>query len=77
MEKNKSFKNFSYIGIGRLVAIVLQAIFYLLFASLLGPESYGQLSVIIAFAGAFAAISGFGLHHTITVFQAKKKIEII
>jgi len=76
MEKNKSFKNFSYIGIGRLVAIVLQAIFYLLFASLLGPESYGQLSVIIAFAGAFAAISGFGLHHTITVFQAKKKSKL-
>jgi len=73
MENNSSVKNFSFVGIGRFSSIILQGIFYLLFASLLGPESYGQLNVIVALAGTFATISGFGLHFTLTVYQAKKK----
>lgn len=72
MEQNNSFRNFSYVGIGRVTAIVLQAIFYLLFASLLGPESYGRLSVIIALAGTFSVFSRFGLSLTLQVYKAKK-----
>jgi len=76
MEQNNSFRNFSYIGIGRVTAIVLQAIFYLLFAALLGPESYGRLSVIIALAGTFSVFSRFGLSHTLQVYRAKKNSKL-
>jgi len=72
MTQNSSFKNFSYVGVGRITAILLQAFFYLLFASLLGPESYGRLSVIIALAGTFSVFSRFGLSLTLQVYRAKK-----
>ena len=48
MTLSNSFKNFSYIGVGRVTGIILQAIFYLIFAALLEPESYGELTYIIA-----------------------------
>jgi len=76
MKLDDAFKNFSYVGIGRVSALILQAIFYLLFASLLDPESYGELNVIIALAGTFAVVSRFGLNVSIQVYQAKKKSEI-
>jgi len=74
MKKNNSYKNFSYITIGRFVAIALQAIFYLLFAALLEPEEYGQLNYIVALAGSIALISRFGLNYTVTVYQSKNNI---
>jgi O-antigen/teichoic acid export membrane protein len=76
MEKNSSFKNFSYISIGRIVGVALQASFYLLFAFLLEPESYGQLNYIIALAGTFALVSRFGINYTITVYRAKQKSDL-
>ncbi len=76
MTQNNSAKNFSYIGIGRVSGIILQAIFYLLFASLLDPASYGELNIIIALAGTFAVVSRFGLNLSLQVYQAKKKSEI-
>jgi len=76
MEKNSSFKNFSYISVGRIIGVTLQAIFYLLFAFLLEPESYGQLNYIIALAGTFALVSRFGMNYTVTVFRAKQKSDL-
>jgi len=76
MKLDDAFKNFSYVGIGRVFGIILQAIFYLLFASLLEPESYGELNVVIAIAGSFAVVSRFGLNLSLQVYQAKKKSEI-
>ena len=72
MEKNRSIKDFSYLGIARLSSVALQAVFYLLFAALLEPESYGQFNYIVALAGTFSIISGFGLSTTLIVNQAKK-----
>src|SRR3990172_4240288 len=72
MDQNNSLKNFSYVGIGRVVSTVLQAIFYLLFAALLEPESYGYLNFIISLAATFSIISGLGLHHTLTIYNSKK-----
>jgi len=72
MAKENATKNFSYLGIGRVVALFLQALFYLLFASILEPELYGRLNVILALAGTFATLSRFGLGFTIQVFQSKK-----
>jgi len=71
MNTDFSFKNFSYISLGRVVATGLQALFYLIFAALLGPEQYGHMSYLIALAGTFSALSRFGLPHTVSVYQSK------
>lgn len=69
-------KSFSYVTIGQMFATGFQAGFYLLFASLLDPESYGQLGYIIALAGIFSVVSRFGMNFTVTVYRAKGKSEI-
>ena len=76
MNHNNSFMNFSYIAVGRLVAVILQAIFYLLFAAILEPESYGELNYLIALAGTTALLSRFGLNFTITIFRAKENSKV-
>jgi len=73
MNSGYSFKNFSYISVGRIIATGLQAVFYLIFAAFLGPEQYGQMSYLIALAGTFSIIFRFGLPHTVSVYQAKKE----
>jgi len=70
--KTNSFKNFSYVGIGRTVTAGLQGIFYLIFAILLSPDIYGQMSYFIAIAGTFSIISRFGLPFSATITLAKK-----
>jgi len=77
MEKDSAIRNFSFVGIGKIVTIALQALFYLLFASILGPGNYGQLSVIIALAGTTSTISRLGLNVSLQVYQAKEKSELI
>ena len=72
MSQNDSIKNFSYVGFGRIAAIGLQALFYFILAALLEPESYGELSVIVALAGTFSVISTFGLNVSLQVYVAKK-----
>jgi len=72
MVQNSSAREFYHVGLGKVVATVLQALFYILFAALLDPESYGELSVILALAGTFATVSRFGLNWSIQVYQAKK-----
>ncbi len=73
MSVDKTNTSFSYLTIGTLAANGLQAVFYMIFATLLKPEMYGQMSYFIALAGIFSIISLFGLHQTVTVYQAKKK----
>jgi O-antigen/teichoic acid export membrane protein len=71
-----SFKNsrkFSYVLTGKIISSGLQSLFYLIFASILSPESYGNLSYLIAIAGTFSMFSRFGSNQTITIFQAKEK----
>lgn len=65
-------KGFSFVMIGRVISAGLQAIFYLVFAAILEPESYGNLSYLIAIAGTFSIISRIGLNQTVTVYQAKR-----
>lgn len=76
MRKNNSLLNFSYVTVGRLVAVILQAIFYLLFAALLEPERYGELNYLIALASTVALVSRFGLNFTVTIYQAKENSQI-
>jgi len=76
MENKDTITNFSFIGIGRVATIVLQALFYLLLAAFLEPETYGELSVIVALAGTFSIISLFGLNLSIQVYQAKNNSKV-
>ena len=69
---NSSSRNFSKVFVNNLVVTGLHATFYLIFASLLDPELYGNMSYLIAIAGTVSVISRFGLPHTITVFQSKQ-----
>lgn len=63
--------DFFYVVLGRVLSSGLQATFYFIFALMLTPEEYGNLSFLIAIAGVAATISRFGLNQTIVVFQAK------
>ncbi len=76
MEDKTSIKNFSYIGIGRVFTVVLQALFYLLLAAFIEPEIFGELHLILALAGTFSIFSLFGLKLSIQVSYAKKKFEL-
>lgn len=67
------FQNFSYVTGARVIGTGLQAIFYLIFASLLDPEIYGEMTYFIAIAGAVSVFARFGLPFTISVYQAKKE----
>lgn len=73
MSKVSPLKNLSFITMGRMSLVVLQALFYLIFAAILGPEKYGELSYFIAIAGTVSVISRFGLPHTVSIFRAKKQ----
>jgi len=74
--KENSSKNFSYVAGGRILAAGILAIFYLIFAALLDPSDYGEMSYIIALAGTFSVVSRFGIPQTIVVYRAKGKLEL-
>jgi len=76
LDKNSTSLNFSYIGLGRLIAITIQAVFFLIFAALLEPEVYGQFAVIVAIANTGVIFSLFGLNQTIVIFRAKKRTDL-
>jgi len=67
-------QNFSLVVLSKIVGTILQAVFYFIFASILDPNEYGEMSFLIAIAGTVSIISRFGLPHTITVYRAKKEI---
>jgi len=69
---DNSYKNFSFVAFGKIIASGLQAGFYLIFATLLEPEGFGELSYIIALAGTFSVVARFGLSQTVVVYQAKE-----
>lgn len=75
MESTKT-KDFSFVVTGRIISAGFQALFYLIFASLLEPELYGNLSYLIAIAGAVSTLSIFGLNHTVVIYHSKKQSNI-
>lgn len=73
MKLNGGSKHFSFVIIGRTISSGLQSLFYLIFAAFLTPESYGNLSYLIAIAGTSSMFARFGSNQTITIFQAKEE----
>jgi O-antigen/teichoic acid export membrane protein len=74
--KSTKTKDFSFVLTGRVISAGFQALFYFLFASLLEPELYGNLSYLIAIAGVVSTLSIFGLNHTVVIFHSKKQSNI-
>jgi len=57
---------------GRITSSALLAIFFLIFATILGPTEYGEMGYLIAIAGTFSIVSMFGLPQTVVVYLAKE-----
>ena len=72
MKFSKTVKQFSFVGIGKIIGSGLSAIFYILFALILEPSQYGELAFLIAVAQTTSIFSRFGFNHTITIFQGKQ-----
>ena len=69
-------KTISIYSFSRIIASLSQIIFFLMFASLLSVEEYGQMSYLISLAATVAIITRFGLPLSIVVYQAKEKKEL-
>ncbi len=66
-----AFKNFSRVAIARIITAVSLAIFYLVFATILEPDKYGELGYLFALAGTFSVLSRLGLQNSLVVYLAK------
>lgn len=73
MKFSKTTKHFSYVGLGKILGSGLNAVFFILFASILQPSMYGELTFLIVIAQTTSIFTRFGFNHTITVFKAKKE----
>lgn len=59
------------VSAGRFSITIALGTFYLIFATILEPEIYGELSYIIAIAGTASVVSRFGLPVSVVVYRAK------
>lgn len=73
---DKSSRNFSYVLINKIITTGVNGIFWIVIATLLLPEKYGELSYFIAIAGVFSLFARFGFPQSIVVFQAEKDLKI-
>ncbi len=66
-----NFRDLTSLGIANIASSAIGGIFWLFLAGLIGAESYGEVSYIIAIAGIASTISGIGTGNTLIVFTAK------
>jgi O-antigen/teichoic acid export membrane protein len=59
------------IGAGNLVSSLIGALFWLFLATLLGPESYGELNFLLSLSVLVGSLAVGGLNNTIITFLAK------
>lgn len=64
-------RGLTFVTFGNLGSAVLGGIFWLVLASLLMAESYGQLNYYLAFTFIFGTVSLLGLNPTVTTYLAK------
>ena len=76
IDKIESFKDFSAVAIANLIGSAISSVFWLVLASLMDAEQYGEINYFIAIASVASAISFLGAGNVLMVFSAKeKKIE--
>jgi O-antigen/teichoic acid export membrane protein len=73
MDIGIKFKNLSAIAIATLIGNAISAVFWLVLASMMGAEQYGEINYFIAIASVASAISFLGAGNALTVFSAKEK----
>jgi len=73
MSQNSSIKNFSFVTLGKIITVGLYTSFYLIFATILEPETFGQMSYLIAISGTASIVSRFGFPLSVLVYRAKEK----
>lgn len=62
----------SSIGVADIISSAIAAIFWLYFATVLGPHSDGQITYLLSIAGIIGGIAAFGSNQTLMVLSAKK-----
>lgn len=72
-EKLTLFKDLSAVGISSIVGNGISSIFWIVLASIMEVEEYGEVSYFIAIASVASAIAFLGAGNTLTVFSAKEK----
>jgi len=76
IDKIESFKDLSAVAIANLIGSAISSVFWLVLASLMDAEQYGEINYFIAIASVASAISFLGAGNVLMVFSAKeKKIE--
>jgi O-antigen/teichoic acid export membrane protein len=73
MVKPVSFKNFSLIALSKIVGSGLQSVFYFVFASILTPHQYGELSFYIGIAVTLSLFFRFGFPYSVSVYIGKNE----
>ena len=71
-ERILPFKELSVVGIANLVGNAISSIFWLILASLMEAEQYGEVNYFIAIASVAGAISFLGAGNVLTVLSAKE-----
>ena len=72
-KKISRFKDLSTVGIASLIGNTISSIFWLVLASLMDAEQYGEINYFIAIASVAGAISFLGAGNALMVFPAKGK----
>jgi O-antigen/teichoic acid export membrane protein len=76
INKGMKLKDLSFMGIANLIGNAISSVFWLVLASLMEAEQYGEINYFIAIASVASAISFLGAGNALMVFSAKeKKIE--
>ena len=73
MNFKESIQNLSILGIGQTMVLILNVLFYFVFAYLLGPEKYGNFAYLISIATIVPTFTRFGLSQSIVIFASKKE----
>ena len=70
-------KKFSFVVIGRIFGGILQGLFFIIFAYLLKPNEFGELSYLIAIAGFFSILFRFGFNQSLLILLGKNNSELV
>ena len=72
----KNLSDFSGLAVSRTVSSALRSLFFIVVATLMEPNDYGEMSFLIALAGTFSIVSRFGLPSTVIVYLAKGRTDL-
>tara|TARA_B100000676_G_C18092109_1_gene861048 strand:- start:19757 stop:20896 length:1140 start_codon:yes stop_codon:yes gene_type:complete len=70
--KSGIIQNLTALGIADIVTAVIGGVFWLVIASLIGPDEYGKINYLLSIVGISFTICLVGIRETIIVYTAKK-----